>query len=262
MLQSAAWEAPWATFGTQYAKETISLIFIATGSSLGMEEAAAGNRPGYICSVQLSGRQLAWAQCSREIAARGALAAGLASCTPCCTATWQQQASRQLSCGTLPPCRNMGRVIRAQRKGRGSVFKSHNTHRKGAAKLRVLDAAERNGYMKGVISEIIHDPGRGAPLARVSAPQAWQLGGAGGRRQQQGRRHAPGAQQGSGSRRLPCRLGVLRQEAESEESALECSPGGSLPKLQARCRLQPVLPGSAAGLAQKGSLRTCFEVWN
>ena len=63
----------------------------------------------------------------------------------------------------------MGRVIRGQRKGRGSVFKSHNTHRKGAAKLRTLDAAERNGYVKGVITDIIHDPGRGAPLARVRA---------------------------------------------------------------------------------------------
>lgn len=62
----------------------------------------------------------------------------------------------------------MGRVIRGQRKGRGSIFKSHNTHRKGAAALRVLDAAERNGFIKGVVSEIIHDPGRGAPLAKVS----------------------------------------------------------------------------------------------
>jgi len=61
----------------------------------------------------------------------------------------------------------MGRVIRAQRKGRGSVFKSHNTHRKGAAKLRVLDAAERHGYVRGVVSELLHDPGRGAPLAKV-----------------------------------------------------------------------------------------------
>jgi len=24
-----------------------------------------------------------------------------------------------------------------------------------------------NGYLKGVVSEIIHDPGRGAPLAKV-----------------------------------------------------------------------------------------------
>jgi len=62
----------------------------------------------------------------------------------------------------------MGRVIRAQRKGRpGGVFKSHNKHRKGAAKYRSLDFGERHGYVKGVVREIIHDPGRGAPLARV-----------------------------------------------------------------------------------------------
>jgi large subunit ribosomal protein L8e len=61
----------------------------------------------------------------------------------------------------------MGRVIRAQRKGAGSIFKSHTKHRKGAAKLRNLDFAERHGYIRGVVREIIHDPGRGAPLARV-----------------------------------------------------------------------------------------------
>uniref|UniRef100_A0A2P2IAK0 Large ribosomal subunit protein uL2 n=1 Tax=Hirondellea gigas TaxID=1518452 RepID=A0A2P2IAK0_9CRUS len=61
----------------------------------------------------------------------------------------------------------MGRVIRGQRKGPGSIFKSHNKHRKGAAKLRALDFAENHGYIKGVVREIIHDPGRGAPLARV-----------------------------------------------------------------------------------------------
>ena len=32
----------------------------------------------------------------------------------------------------------MGRVIRACRKGKGSVFKSHTHHRKGAAKLRCV----------------------------------------------------------------------------------------------------------------------------
>jgi len=62
----------------------------------------------------------------------------------------------------------MGRVIRGQRKGRGGIFKSHNTHRKGAAKLRALDYSERHGFVKGVVKEIIHDPGRGAPLARVA----------------------------------------------------------------------------------------------
>ena len=45
----------------------------------------------------------------------------------------------------------MGRVIRSQRKGPGSVFKAHTKHRKGAAHLRVLDFAERHGYIKGVV---------------------------------------------------------------------------------------------------------------
>jgi len=61
----------------------------------------------------------------------------------------------------------MGRVIRGQRKGAGSIFRSHTKRRKGAAKLRSLDHAERHGYVKGVVKDIIHDPGRGAPLAVV-----------------------------------------------------------------------------------------------
>jgi len=61
----------------------------------------------------------------------------------------------------------MGRVIRSQRKGAGSVFRSHNKHRKGAPRLRPIDFAERHGYIKGIVKEIMHDPGRGAPLARV-----------------------------------------------------------------------------------------------
>ena len=42
----------------------------------------------------------------------------------------------------------MGRVIRAQRKGAGSVFVSHTKHRKGKPALRPVDFAERNGYIK------------------------------------------------------------------------------------------------------------------
>ncbi|XP_015910094.1 large ribosomal subunit protein uL2 [Parasteatoda tepidariorum] len=61
----------------------------------------------------------------------------------------------------------MGRVIRSQRKGAGTTFKSHTKHRKGAPKLRAVDFAERHGYIKGIVKEIIHDPGRGAPLAVV-----------------------------------------------------------------------------------------------
>jgi len=61
----------------------------------------------------------------------------------------------------------MGRIIRAQRKGEAGIWKSHTKHRKGAAKLRSYDFAERHGYIKGLVREIIHDPGRGAPLAKV-----------------------------------------------------------------------------------------------
>ena len=35
------------------------------------------------------------------------------------------------------------------------------------ARLRNLDFAEKNGYVRGLIKDIVHDPGRGAPLARV-----------------------------------------------------------------------------------------------
>lgn len=60
----------------------------------------------------------------------------------------------------------MGRVIRNQRKS-GGIFTAHTKHRVGAARLRPLDYAERNGYIRGLVKEIVHDPGRGAPLAKV-----------------------------------------------------------------------------------------------
>ncbi len=60
----------------------------------------------------------------------------------------------------------MGRVIRGQRKGAGSVFTAHSCKRTAPAQFRKLDYLEREGYIKGVVKEIIHDPGRGAPLAR------------------------------------------------------------------------------------------------
>lgn len=59
------------------------------------------------------------------------------------------------------PCRlfqdTMGRVIRGQRKGAGSVFKAHVKHRKGAARLRHVDFAERHGYIKGIV-KVMEDP--------------------------------------------------------------------------------------------------------
>merc|ERR1712216_365528 len=72
--------------------------------------------------------------------------------------------------GALRDARSMGmgRVIRGCRKGKGSVFNSHTHTRKGAAKHRQQDYAERHGYVKGVVTDIIHDPGRGAPLAKMT----------------------------------------------------------------------------------------------
>jgi len=61
----------------------------------------------------------------------------------------------------------MGKVIRGQRKGKGSVFKASTCGRQGPAKLRTLDFAERHGYIRGLVKAIVHDSGRGAPLARI-----------------------------------------------------------------------------------------------
>lgn len=73
----------------------------------------------------------------------------------------------------------MGRVIRAQRKGAGSVFRAHTHKRKGAAKLRQLDFAERHGYLKGVVkvcAELFMDyrwlkliPSHLMPISRTSS---------------------------------------------------------------------------------------------
>ncbi|KAF6000640.1 hypothetical protein CCYA_CCYA15G3882 [Cyanidiococcus yangmingshanensis] len=61
----------------------------------------------------------------------------------------------------------MGRVIRGQRRGAGGIFKAHTSKRKGPVKLRAVDYAERNGYIRGLVTSIEHDPGRGAPVAIV-----------------------------------------------------------------------------------------------
>merc|ERR1711976_916335 len=40
--------------------------------------------------------------------------------------------------------------------------------------LRSLDCAEKHGYIKGLVKEIIHDPGRGAPVAKVQFLNAYR----------------------------------------------------------------------------------------
>ncbi|KAG1845499.1 hypothetical protein DFJ58DRAFT_747423 [Suillus subalutaceus] len=47
-----------------------------------------------------------------------------------------------------------------------AIFKAHTHNNKAPAKLRTFDFVERNGYVRGIVKEIIHHPGR-APLARV-----------------------------------------------------------------------------------------------
>ena len=62
----------------------------------------------------------------------------------------------------------MGRSIRSQKKGNPkSLYKARVFHRQGAARYRTMDYGEREGYVRGVVREIIHDPGRGAPVAVV-----------------------------------------------------------------------------------------------
>jgi large subunit ribosomal protein L8e len=55
----------------------------------------------------------------------------------------------------------------AQRHGSSAVFKAHTCKRVAPARFRTLDFAERAGYVKGVVRDIVHDAGRGAPLAKV-----------------------------------------------------------------------------------------------
>lgn len=63
----------------------------------------------------------------------------------------------------------MGRVIRSQRRGAAKGVKGNTstTCRHGPAQLRKLDYAEREGYLRGVVTDVMHDPGRGAPLMKV-----------------------------------------------------------------------------------------------
>ncbi|CAE8689786.1 unnamed protein product [Polarella glacialis] len=61
----------------------------------------------------------------------------------------------------------MGRIILGSRKGKSLIFTAKTRLRKGSVKLRAVDYGERAGYVKGLIRNIIHDPGRGAPLCEV-----------------------------------------------------------------------------------------------
>ena len=60
----------------------------------------------------------------------------------------------------------MGKQIRVQRRGRGgSVFRARTFRR--IAPVRLPLAADSSLSLRGVVREILHDPGRGTPLAFV-----------------------------------------------------------------------------------------------
>ncbi|KAL9642038.1 hypothetical protein ABK040_004090 [Willaertia magna] len=71
----------------------------------------------------------------------------------------------------------MGKRIRAQRKGNGAgPYKTRNIHKIAKPQYRSLDYSERQGYLRGVVRRLLHEPGRGAPLAEVAFRDTLQSG--------------------------------------------------------------------------------------
>lgn len=62
----------------------------------------------------------------------------------------------------------MGKRIRVQRRGRGSsTFRASSHKRVAPAHYPPTSKEEKGGVIQGQISEILHEPGRGSPLASV-----------------------------------------------------------------------------------------------
>lgn len=62
----------------------------------------------------------------------------------------------------------MGKRLKSQRRGRGTpTYKSASHRFKGKIEYRSYDKIEKEGILKGRIADIIHDPGRSAPVALV-----------------------------------------------------------------------------------------------
>eukprot|EP00178_Gracilaria_changii_P016647 TRINITY_DN47942_c0_g1_i1.p1 TRINITY_DN47942_c0_g1~~TRINITY_DN47942_c0_g1_i1.p1 ORF type:complete len:255 (-),score=20.24 TRINITY_DN47942_c0_g1_i1:117-881(-) len=60
----------------------------------------------------------------------------------------------------------MGKPVLSQRRGRGNGFRTAK-RRALRTGLPALTYAQRKGYQKGIVKEIVHDQGRGAPVAVV-----------------------------------------------------------------------------------------------
>src|SRR5665648_972303 len=62
----------------------------------------------------------------------------------------------------------MGKRIKSQRQGRGTPTHRSASHRfKGKIEYRSYDNIEKEGSLKGKVTDIINDPGRSAPVALV-----------------------------------------------------------------------------------------------
>ncbi len=62
----------------------------------------------------------------------------------------------------------MGKRIRVQRRGRGtSTFRAATHKRVAPARYPPMLKGEVEGVVRGQVSEILHDPGRGSPLASI-----------------------------------------------------------------------------------------------
>lgn len=62
----------------------------------------------------------------------------------------------------------MGKRILVQRRGRGSpTFRAFTHRRRGAVKYPPLAIMEKRGYIKAKVMELMHDPGRGTPIAKL-----------------------------------------------------------------------------------------------
>lgn len=62
----------------------------------------------------------------------------------------------------------MGKRLKIQRRGRGTpTYKSASHRFKGRIAYRYYDDLEKEGSLRGKVMDIIHDPGRTAPLALI-----------------------------------------------------------------------------------------------
>ena len=62
----------------------------------------------------------------------------------------------------------MGKRIRVQRRGRGSSTFRSSTHKRVApVRYPQMSTEEREGVIQGQVTGILHDPGRGSPLASI-----------------------------------------------------------------------------------------------